>query len=264
VNLTREVIFAAATFLAAAGVWLLLPRGGAPGKAAGGVLTATAMGLFISQMSGLADWSASALFWVLAGITIIAALGTISMRNPAYCALWFGLTLLGTAGLFLFQGAQFLAVATMVVYAGAILVTFLFVLMLAQPEGHASYDRTSWEALLSAAAGTVMVGILTMAVSGAIRVPAAQKPQAPPKAEQLAGGVLISEHTARLGEELFGRHLIAVEVAGVLLLVALVGAAAIVGGALPPWARVANGQDVNNEMEAKRRALPAEGGGSTP
>ena len=47
----------------------------------------------------------------------------------------------------LFIGAQFLAVATVVVYAGAILVTFLFVLMLAQPEGKAAYDRVSWEAL---------------------------------------------------------------------------------------------------------------------
>ena len=65
-----------------------------------------------------------------------------------YCAVWFALSLLGTAGLFLFQGAQFLAVATIVVYAGAILVTFLFVLMLAQPNGRAYYDRVSWEPLV--------------------------------------------------------------------------------------------------------------------
>ena len=62
-------------------------------------------------------------------------MATVTFRNPVYCAIWFGLSLLGTAGLFLFHGAQFLAVATVVVYAGAILVTFLFVLMLAQPEG---------------------------------------------------------------------------------------------------------------------------------
>jgi NADH-quinone oxidoreductase subunit J len=72
------------------------------------------------------------------------------------------MVLLGTAGLFLYQGAQFLSVATVVVYAGAILVTFLFVLMLAQPEGQAYYDRVSWEALLSAATGAVLVGMLMM------------------------------------------------------------------------------------------------------
>ena len=61
----------------------------------------------------------------------MAAVATISFRNPVYCAIWFGMTLTGTAGLFLLAGAEFLAVATLVVYAGAILVTFLFVLMLA-------------------------------------------------------------------------------------------------------------------------------------
>ena len=54
------------------------------------------------------------------------------------------MSLLGTAALFLLQGAQFLGIATVAVYAGAIVVTFLFVLMLAQPEGHAFYDRISW------------------------------------------------------------------------------------------------------------------------
>ena len=62
------------------------------------------------------------------------------------------------------QGAQFLGVATIVVYAGAILVTFLFVFMLAQPRGNAFYDRVSWEALLAAGTGAVMVGILTITV----------------------------------------------------------------------------------------------------
>ena len=96
--------------------------------------------------------------------------GAVTLSSPVYCAIWFALTLLGTAGLFLFQGAQFLGVATIVVYAGAILVTFLFVLMLAQPQGHAYYDRVSWEALVSAAVGAVMIGILTMVIGDAFEV----------------------------------------------------------------------------------------------
>ena len=78
------------------------------------------------------------------------------------------MTLTGTAGLFLLAGAEFLAVATIVVYAGAILVTFLFVLMLSQPEGHTSYDRRSWEAMISAFTGAVLVGILTTMIGSAI------------------------------------------------------------------------------------------------
>ena len=100
------------------------------------------------------------------GVTVISAVGAITFRNPVYCAIWFGLSLLGVAGLFFFAGAQFLAVATVVVYAGAILVTFLFVLMLAQPEGKASYDRVSWEASISAVAGMMIVGVLSISIGG--------------------------------------------------------------------------------------------------
>ncbi len=79
------------------------------------------------------------------------------------------MTLVGTAGLFLLAGAEFLAVATIVVYAGAILVTFLFVLMLAQPEGHTTYDRRSWEAPISAFIGAVLVGILTATIAASLK-----------------------------------------------------------------------------------------------
>ena len=108
------------------------------------------------------------MFLALAAVTVVSACGAVTFRNPVYCAIWFGQSLLGVAGLFLLAGAQFLAVATVVVYAGAILVTFLFVLMLAQPEGKAAYDRVSWEAPISALAGALMVGILSMTIGGGV------------------------------------------------------------------------------------------------
>jgi NADH-quinone oxidoreductase subunit J len=121
------------------------------GQSHGGLRRAAAL---LSGFAGLALlwWSiprwdrltAEAGFWVLALITIISAAATISSRSPVYSAIWFAVSLLGTAGLLLFQGAQFLGIATVAVYAGAIVVTFLFVLMLAQPEGHAYYDRVGW------------------------------------------------------------------------------------------------------------------------
>jgi NADH-quinone oxidoreductase subunit J len=136
---------------------------------------------------------------------------------------------LGTAGLLLFQGAQFLGVATVVVYAGAILVTFLFVLMLAQPEGTAYYDQLSWGAKLSALSGAAMVGILTLAMAAVFQNPdATDRPQAPHDAAALAKNILSEEHMAHLGAQLFSKNLLAVEVAGTLLLVALVGTVAIV------------------------------------
>jgi NADH-quinone oxidoreductase subunit J len=209
--------------LAAIGLWLLLPRGAAKGRLFGAVLSIAALGCFASRLLPLDAWSANAVFWILSGITVISAACTVTFRSPVYCAVWFAQTLVGTAAIFMLQGAQFLGVATVVVYAGAILVTFLFVLMLAQPRGDAFYDRISWEAMLAAATGAVLVGILSMTI-GKLGL----NELAAPTAVQLETAVLTPDHVARLGGELFGRHLIAVEVAGTLLLVALVGATAIV------------------------------------
>jgi NADH-quinone oxidoreductase subunit J len=131
--------------------------------------------------------------------------------------------LVGSAGLFLMQGAQFLGGATIVVYAGAIVVTFLFVIMLAQPEGHAVYDRLSWgsfprpAAILAAA---VFLGLLAAGMSGM-----KQSVQTMDLSGQ--GSVLHPQHMATLGRYLFSEQLIAVEVAGTLLMAALVGAIAI-------------------------------------
>jgi NADH-quinone oxidoreductase subunit J len=224
-------IVALAILLTAAGMWLLLPRGRGGGKAAGAMLMSVALGLWVSRLPWLDTWFPSATLLLLGGVTIVSAIGAVSLANPVYCALWFGMTLLGTAGLFLFQGAQFLALATVIVYAGAILVTFLFVLMLARPDGRAYYDRTSWEALLSAAAGMIMVGMLTLSIFNALgaRPPAPSLPIV--AAADLQRGLLAPDHVARIGGELFGRHLLAVELAGVLLLAALVGASAIAGHA---------------------------------
>jgi NADH-quinone oxidoreductase subunit J len=154
-----------------------------------------------------------------------------------YSAIWFALTLLGTAGLFLYDGAQFLGVATIVVYAGAILVTFLFVLMLAQPEGQAFYDRLSWGALLSAVTGAVMVGVLTLTLAAVFQNPNPEaRPEARFDAADLSGDILAREHMAHLGSELFSKYLVGVEVAGTLLLVALVGTVAIVAQIRKPHA----------------------------
>jgi NADH-quinone oxidoreductase subunit J len=244
-DLSSIPLSALAILLAAASLWLMLPRGGARGRGIGMILGAVALGLGAARLPSLGQWMADGIFLVLAGVTVTSAVGAITFRNPVYCAIWFGLSLLGVAGLFFFVGAQFLAVATVVVYAGAILVTFLFVLMLAQPEGKASYDRTGWETSVSAALGMIIVAVLSISISGALsaakgdggsfRQDAKQLGKVgsenflrPPSEDAMAANILAPRHVARFGDEVFSRHLIAVEVAGVLLLAALVGAAVIV------------------------------------
>lgn len=209
-------------------MWLLLPRGGARGRSIGAAFVAIALGLGASQLPYLGDWIGQGVFYVLAGVTMVAAVGTVSSRKPVYSAVWFALTLLGTAGLFLLIGAQFLAVATLVVYAGAILVMFLFVIMLASQEGKNLCDRVSWEAFLSAAAGMAVVCVLSLAIGGLFSRPNSFTARiSVPSRNELAANVLSPNHVASVGAELFGRYMIAIEITGTLLLAALVGAAAI-------------------------------------
>ena len=212
------------------GLWLLLPNRLPYARGIGSLLLVVGAMLFGFDLPRLGAWSDQIVFWLMAAITLGSAVLTIASRSAVYSALWFALSLIGTSGLFLFQGAQFLGVATIVVYAGAIVVTFLFVIMLAQPEGHSTYDRISWgwfAKTFSVLAAGGFVGILTL-LAGDLKL-AAEKPIASSSTQQIAtpGKVLNEHHMASLGEVLFSHHLIAVEVAGTLLLVALVGAIAI-------------------------------------
>lgn len=230
--------------LGALGLLAILPQTSPRKRTLGGVLLALAGGLLASDFPWLADWAAQGMFWFLALVALGAAVGTISAQSPVYSAIWFALSLLGTAGLFFLNNAQFLAVATIVVYAGAIVVTFLFVIMLAQPEGHSSYDRISWgffPKAVSVLAAATLVGLMTFLLGGlkqkALAAPDAvaateSKPIAaaeenktkPAEATKPAPPV---DPMAELGGYLFTRHLLSIELAGTLLLAGLVGAVAI-------------------------------------
>jgi NADH-quinone oxidoreductase subunit J len=237
-GLTAKEVLLCPTFWALAcgalGLWFVLPSRVRYGSMIGSVLLALSGGLFAFDLPLLGPWLDQGVFWLLAGVTLAASVCTISSRSPVYCAIWFALSLLGTAGLYLFQGAQFLGVATIVVYAGAIVVTFLFVIMLAQPEGHSSYDRISWgwfPKVFGVIAAGALVGILSFML-GQLKDGAAK----PAAAEAIAArqaelhhdeSVLSRSHMANLGRHLFAEHLVSVEIAGTLLLAALVGAIAI-------------------------------------
>ncbi|HUE71298.1 MAG TPA: NADH-quinone oxidoreductase subunit J [Pirellulaceae bacterium] len=247
-TLTAREILECRTFwglvLAAVGLWLALPKRVAYGKTIGGVLGIVGLSLVASDWPLLPTLTDQAVFWLLASITIVAAVATITSYSPVYSAIWFALSLLGTGGLFFFNGAQFLGVATIVVYAGAIVVTFLFVIMLAQPEGQASYDRISWGWFAKTASVLVaaaIVGLMTMLLGGikeqalAHAAAANEVTSSPRDAE---GPIVTADkpfnpvldhphHMARLGAVLFSQHVISVELAGTLLLAALVGAVAI-------------------------------------
>jgi len=208
----------------ALGILLMLPLGNRRTRPLGALLAAFGLGLLAWWLPWMGDGTERALFWILAGLTTIAAIATISSRNPVYCAIWFALTLLTTAGLLLLQGALLLGMATVAVYAGAILVMFLFVLMLAQPKGEAIYDRLGWGTFPA-----ILAVLACVSIVGGLAYTLRQIQIDPPNvASQTApGSVMTEHHMATLGAELFSKYLVGVEVAGTLLLVALVGAVVI-------------------------------------
>ncbi len=154
--MTDDATFTLATLgvlSGAIGTYLLLPhrRGRAKARTlyvAGGLFAALGLLGFLllltpPALSPLGELVSGAFFYVFAAGALGCGVMTVTSRNPVYSALWFAGTVIATAGLFLLADAQFLAAGTVIVYAGAIVVTFLFVIMLAQMEGKAVYDRAA-------------------------------------------------------------------------------------------------------------------------
>lgn len=268
------------------GTWLILPHshGLARAKAARGVgflLVLVATTLLLSYAAAPPPMLTTLFFYIFAFAAVLGGVLMIASVSPIYSALWFATVVLATAGLLLETGAQFLAAATVIVYAGAIIVTFLFVVMLASVSGRELYDRSSRMPGRATLAGTLLLWTLLTAIqttgsagaadgekpagiAAALPVPAtapAPPSSSPPlvrstslatrtgSADPAAASRVLAaslpprarlpqhesallpgvppRHVASLGGTLFTDHLIAVQIAGVLLFIALVAGASI-------------------------------------
>jgi NADH-quinone oxidoreductase subunit J len=146
-------------------VWYALPGTQRRPQAAGALLGALALaGVGAYLFRGLGDripeTVEAVLFFGFSGLAIGFAGLMITARNPARSALAFAMVVLSTCGLFLLLAAPFLMAATIVIYAGAIIVTFLFVIMLSRQEGPSNADLRTREPALAAAAGFVLLATL--------------------------------------------------------------------------------------------------------
>ncbi|MCC6417150.1 MAG: NADH-quinone oxidoreductase subunit J [Gemmataceae bacterium] len=151
--------------LAMAAIYLLLPRARRYPPLWGGVLAGLALAgggwLLIRTDTALPE---TVLFYSFSGLAVLAGGLLLILRNPVHAALAFVLVVLSTCGLFLLQAAPFLMAATIIIYAGAIVVIFLFVIMLAQQEGLSSADQRSREPFLATLAGFILLGALLCVV----------------------------------------------------------------------------------------------------
>ena len=149
------------------------------------------------------------LFVGLAVVATVAALGMLISRNPVTSALWLILTLFCVAGLYLTLNAQFIAVIQVLVYAGAIMVLFLFVIMLLNLGALPRLAAMDWKKALAFVVGVViLVQLVSVVVVGTSPEPVVSE----------------SGSASAIAKELFVRYYLAFEVVGVLLLVATVGA----------------------------------------
>lgn len=168
-GLFNPYLMLVAVALGAVGVSMALPRRGLNPQLLGALVGGLALGL---GMVALGMRSGGALppiyFYVFALIGLGASLRVITHPRPVYAALYFILTILSSAGLFLLLSAEFLTFALVIIYAGAILITYLFVIMLATeaPTAEAvdslkDYDRTARAPGASVVIGFVLLGTLT-------------------------------------------------------------------------------------------------------
>jgi NADH-quinone oxidoreductase subunit J len=162
-------------------------------------------------------------FYLLSGLAVISGVLVITRRNAVHSALALIVTLLAVSGLYLMLYAPFVAGVQIIVYAGGIMVLFLFVIMLVNLERtvkERQFNRI-WPAGVLAA--VALLGLLTSVyLKGGtlLNDPATGKPRWPDAAVVLPD----VSNTQKIGELLYGNYMFAFEIASLLLLVAILGA----------------------------------------
>jgi NADH-quinone oxidoreductase subunit J len=154
------------------------------------------------------------LFLVLALVAIASALGMLINRNAIYSALFLVLNFATVAVYFLLLNAPFIAVAQVSVYAGAIMVLFLFVIMLLGAERAQQTQSIPWQRPLA-----ISLAVILLLEAGFILL--GQRGVVPLVTSELPAGF---GSPAQVGTELFQNYLLPFEVTSVLLLVAMIGA----------------------------------------
>jgi NADH-quinone oxidoreductase subunit J len=175
-GLISPILLYSGCIVGAIGVCLALPRRGLSPQIIGALVFALAFGILMVGLgikagkAGLPNFN----FYLFSIIALGSALRVISHPRPVYAALYFILTILASAGLYVLLSAEFMAFALIIVYAGAILITYLFVIMLAtetptadQVEALADYDRYSREPAMATVVGFMLIaGITTLIATG--------------------------------------------------------------------------------------------------
>ena len=177
-----QLVLYIASVAGAVSLFLLMPKPQRGLRLLGGLLGAATLGLLWLVLApltllgeggirggldtGFTDGQ-TPFYYIFSAIAIAAAVRVITHHRPVYAALWFVMVVIASAGLLLTLSAEFMAFAMLIIYGGAILVTYMFVIMLATPPRGADesdagpdYDRYSVEPIWACVAGFLLLAVI--------------------------------------------------------------------------------------------------------
>jgi NADH-quinone oxidoreductase subunit J len=159
------------------------------------------------------------MFYVFAALAVAAGVLVVGSRNPVHSVLFLILAFFNAAGLFVLMGAEFLAMILVIVYVGAVAVLFLFVVMMLNIDFADLRSGFVRYLPVGALVGLILLAELILDIGSWVVGPGMAGVRAPS-----ASGGLALTNTRALGEVLYTRYLFAFQAAGLILLVAMIGA----------------------------------------
>ena len=159
------------------------------------------------------------MFYVFAALAVAAGVMVICSRNPVHSVLFLILAFFNAAGLFVLMGAEFLAMILVIVYVGAVAVLFLFVVMMLDIDFADLRSGVVRDHPVGALVGVILLAELILDIGSRVIAPGMLGVRVP----SAAGGLALT-NTRALGDILYTRYLFAFQAAGLILLVAMIGA----------------------------------------
>jgi NADH-quinone oxidoreductase subunit J len=206
----------------------------------------------IAAVAGEAPLGEQLAFWVLGSLALLGAAGLVFAKNAVHCALWLVITMLSVGCMYLTQGAQFLGFAQIIVYTGAIMMLFLFVLMLTGRESHDALVETLRG---QRTAGLLVgIGVVALVVFGLIRGLGGVAPAG------LEGALAERGEMGSIAQRLFTDFLFPFELTSALLITAALGAMVLAHVEKRPGEKRSQRQMVADRMRSGRMSpLPGPG-----
>jgi NADH-quinone oxidoreductase subunit J len=165
-------------------------------------------------------------FWAFAAVTVVGAIGVVVMRQPIHSALFLLMSFLGVACLYVLASAELVAAVQVLVYAGGIMILFLYTIMFVNVRRQRTERYLHLQAVPALGFGFLFLLVVGGVVVNEARSLAAKVPAADPKAlaTTVVDGVTVLGNTQAVGWMLYRDYFLPFEIASVFLLVAMIGA----------------------------------------